>query len=347
MTLELVDLRMTYPGTPWPTVSGLSLTLPQGELMALLGPSGSGKTTVMRMIAGLLQPESGDIRLGGVSILGQPPDKRGVVMVFQNALLFPHLTLSGNVGFGLRMRGLTRGEIDRRVGAMLDRVQLAGLGNRRPHELSGGQQQRGALARALVLEPRLLLLDEPLSNLDASLRDDMRALIRDLQQDTGITMLVVTHDQSEAVVLGDRVALLMGGRLAQVATPDGIFHRPASVAVARFFGGANFLPGRASAGLFDCAIGRLRLGKDVPDGPGTLTIRPEALRLGQGPGTLSARVLSSVFLGSQTRLLLDLAGQRLEALVTPDQARGLTPGQEIGVILPPEALWLIPDGPPG
>ncbi|WP_136645002.1 ABC transporter ATP-binding protein [Tabrizicola sp. YIM 78059] len=343
MTLELHLLTKTYPGAVRPTVRDLSLTVPRGGVTALLGPSGAGKTTVMRMVAGLLAPDTGDIRLDDRSLLPLPPERRGVVMVFQNAPLFPHLTLAENVGFGLRMRGLPSAEIHDRVGAMLERVQLSGLGSRRPHQLSGGQQQRGALARALVLRPRLLLLDEPLSNLDAALREEMRGLIRALQRETGITTLVVTHDQSEAVVLADRVALLLDGRLAQEAEPDEIFARPASVAVARFIGGVNFLPGRCVQGAFECALGRLPLPSDASEGPGTLTIRPEALRLGPGPDARVGQVLERTFLGSQTRLTMVLAGQRLEALVAPDTARHFAPGDPIQVSLPVDALWVIPD----
>jgi ABC-type sugar transport system ATPase subunit len=187
------------------------------------------------------------------------------------------------------------------------------------------------------------LLDEPLSNLDAGLRDEMRALILTLQRDTGVTTIVVTHDQAEAVVLADRVALLLDGRLAQEAAPDEIFARPASLAVARFFGGVNFLAGHATGGAFDCALGRLPLPAGLADGPATLTIRPEALRLGPGDGALLAKVIGTTFLGTQTRVDLSIAGQRLEALAPPEAAKGLLPGQDLCVTLPPKALWLIPD----
>ncbi len=343
--VELSGLTKAYTGNLQPTVTDLSLSIASGGLTALLGPSGSGKTTVMRMIAGLLAPDSGDILLGGRSILGLAPDRRGVVMVFQNALLFPHLTLAENIGFGLRMRKHPAARIASQVAEMLERVQLAGLGHRRPAELSGGQQQRGALARALVLKPDLLLMDEPLSNLDASLRDEMRGLILTLQRETRTTTMVVTHDQSEAVVLADRIALLLDGRLAQVAAPDEIYRRPASVAVARFFGGVNFIPGRATGGFLESSLGRLPLPAGVADGSGILTIRPEALRLGPAMDAHPARVLDTTFLGTQSRVNLDLGGQRLEALVTPETARSLTPGQAVDVTLPPDALWLIPDKP--
>jgi ABC-type Fe3+/spermidine/putrescine transport system ATPase subunit len=340
--LVLDSITKTYPGALRPVIDRLSLAVPHGGLTALLGPSGSGKSTLLRMIAGVLSPDAGDIRLGDRSILAQPPDRRGVVMVFQNAPLFPHLTLAENIGFGLRMRGMDRVAIAPRVTAMLDRVQLHGLGARRPHELSGGQAQRGALARALILAPDLLLLDEPLSNLDAALRDEMRTLIRDLQRETGTTMLIVTHDQSEAVALADRVALLLDGRLAQVDSPAMIYRRPASVAVARFFGGVNFLPGTGDAQGFRSALGVLPLPKGAAHGPGILTIRPEAIRLGPVPGAFAAEVQSTAFLGAQGRVTLRIGEVTLEALTAPDALAALVPGSGVAVSLPAEALWVIP-----
>jgi putative spermidine/putrescine transport system ATP-binding protein len=341
--LSVENVTKAYPGAGRPVIDGLTLTIPAGGLMALLGPSGSGKSTLLRLVAGFLEPDQGEIRLGGRSVLGQPPERRGVVMVVQNAPLFPHLSLAANIGFGLRMRRLPAPEIERRVTAMMERVQLSGLGLRRPSELSGGQLQRGALARALVLRPDLLLLDEPLSNLDAGLRDDMRALIRALQQETGTTMLVVTHDQAEAVLLADRVALLLGGRLAQEATPWDIYRRPASVAVARFFGGVNFFPGEAREDGFHCALGRLPLPIGARPGPGTLTIRPEAIGLGPARDARPARVLSSVFLGTQARIVLRIGATTLEALTTPDALPDLSPGAEVAASLPTESLWIIPE----
>jgi ABC-type Fe3+/spermidine/putrescine transport system ATPase subunit len=254
------------------------------------------------------------------------------------------MTLAGNVGFGLRMRGVPECDIAPRVAAMLDRVQLSGLGHRRPSELSGGQAQRGALARALILSPDLLLLDEPLSNLDAGLRDEMRALIRHLQQETRTTMLVVTHDQAEAVALADRVALLLDGHLVQEATPWEIYRRPASVAVARFFGGVNFLPGRADGAGFHCALGCLPLPADAAHGPGILTIRPEAIGLGAAPSARSAQVIATSFLGTQAKVTLRIGEVMLEALTAPDALPGLSPGAEVFACLPTDALWVLPDG---
>jgi ABC-type Fe3+/spermidine/putrescine transport system ATPase subunit len=343
--LTLHSLTKTYPTAGQATLHGIDLAVASGSLTALLGPSGSGKTTTMKLIAGLIAPEAGDIRLDDRSIRDLAPERRGVAMVFQNPLLFPHLTVAGNVGFGLKMRGVAPDRITADVTAMLDRVRLAGLGDRRPTQLSGGQAQRVALARALILRPKVLLLDEPLSNLDPSLRDDMRSLIRDLQRETGITTLVVTHDQSEAVALADRIALLLDGRLAQAGPPEAFYRRPASEAVARFFGGVNFLTGIARDGLFLSDLGPLTLRSDVRDGPGLLTIRPEAVRLGPGPNPLVARVSDVTFLGTQTRVGLSLSGLRLQALTSPDAGLTLTEGGEITISLPPDALWLLPSGP--
>ena len=338
--LQLQGLTKTYPGRARAAVDGLDLAIESGTLTALLGPSGCGKTTTMKLVAGLLAPDAGDIRLDGQSIRDLAPERRGVAMVLQNPLLFPHLSVAGNVGFGLRMRGLAPAEIAARVGPMLARVQLDGFGPRPPAQLSGGQQQRAALARALILQPRVLLLDEPLSSLDPSLRDEMQRLIRSLQRETGITTLVVTHDQAEAVALSDRIALMLDGRLAQHAPPEDLYRHPATEAVARFFGGVNLIPGQSQDGRFRSALPALTLPPGAPSGDRLLTIRPEAIVLGDGPNRLAARVVSVTFLGTQTRVALDVNGVSLQALTNP--ATAPTRGDLIQVSLPPQALWLMP-----
>lgn len=343
-TLTLTGLTRAYPGADQAAVQGLSLTVDSGSMTALLGPSGAGKTTTMKLIAGLLTPDAGEIALDGRPITALPPERREVAMVFQNPLLFPHLTVAQNVGFGLRMRGLPAAEIAAAVARMLNRVRLADLGDRRPSQISGGQQQRAALARALILRPKLLLLDEPLSNLDPNLRDEMRQLIQGLQRETGITTLVITHDQAEAVALADRIALLFDGRIAQHDRPEAFYRRPAGQAVARFFGGVNFIPGSARGGRFHSALGPLILPDGAPEGDHLLTFRPEALRLGPGENSREARVTALTFLGTQTRVALEVAGIALQALTTPDAARSLRPGDRITIALPPEALWLLPPG---
>jgi ABC-type Fe3+/spermidine/putrescine transport system ATPase subunit len=341
-TLTLDGLTKAYPDAGQAAIHSLSLTVESGALTALLGPSGSGKTTTMKLIAGLLAPDTGQITLDGRPITTLPPEQRGIAMVFQNPLLFPHLTVAGNVGFGLKMRGLSPAKVAPLVADMLNRVRLTGLGDRRPSQLSGGQQQRAALARALILQPRVLLLDEPLSSLDPGLRDEMRQLIRALQRETGITTLVVTHEQAEAVALADRIALLLEGRLAQHGAPEDFYRRPASEAVARFFGGVNFIPGTVRAGAFQSPLGPLAHPVGTADGAYILTIRPEALRLGPGPNSRPARVEAVTFLGTQTRVTLSVAGIALQALTSPDNAPATQIGAEITVSLPPEALWLLP-----
>lgn len=212
----------------------VSLAAEPGELVALLGPSGCGKTTLLRVVAGLHPPDSGEVRFGDSVVTNLPAERRGAVMVFQRPLLFPHLTVAGNVAFGLKVRGVPRATIDRRVAEALSMVRLDGFERRRPHELSGGQEQRVSLARALVTEPRVLLLDEPFSALDESLRTEMRTLLRDLQRRLEITTLFVTHDQREAAILADRVALLLDGRIVRVASPRDFYAAPATPEIARF-----------------------------------------------------------------------------------------------------------------
>lgn len=338
----LSDLTKTYPGASKPSLDSLTLDVPSGELTALLGPSGCGKTTTMKMIAGLLTPTSGDITFDGTSILREKPENRGVVMVFQNYLLFPYMSVADNVGFGLRMRKVPKDQIAARVAEMLALVRLPDLGGRRPSELSGGQQQRVALARALIVQPKVLLLDEPLSNLDAHLRIEMRDLIRSIQKDLGITTIFVTHDQEEAVVLADRVALILDGRLRQYDVPDAFYRRPADRDVAAFFGSRNALTGISADGMFDCAMGKLALPLGVRTGTGILTFRPEAVRIGPAEvNTLQAVVAERIYLGTQTRLRLTLGSTAIEAVLSPDLVDGVNPGDTITVNLPPGSLWVM------
>ena len=323
--------------------------LPLMTMLALAAPAAAATTAAAgtgerRGYEGptAVAPDAGEIALNGQPITTLPPERREVAMVFQNPLLFPHLTVAQNVGFGLRMRGLPPGEIAAAVAGMLDRVQLANMKDRRPSQLSGGQQQRAALARALILRPKLLLLDEPLSNLDPGLREEMRQLIQSLQRETGITTLVITHDQAEAVALADRIVLLLDGRIAQNDPPEAFYRRPATQGVARFFGGVNFIPGTSAVGRFHSALGSLTLPPDAPEGDRLLTIRPEALRLGPGENSRDATVTALTFLGTQTRVALQVAGIPLQALVPPDAVRGLQPGDRVTITLPPETLWLLP-----
>ena len=343
--LTLTNLTKQYPGAGQPALHGLTLAAKSGSMIALLGPSGCGKTTAMNLIAGLIEPTSGDVLFDGRSVLNDPPETRGAVMVFQNPLLFPHLDVAANVGFGLRMRGVARAEIDARVADMLAMVQLSGLGSRRPAALSGGQQQRVALARALIVRPRLLLLDEPLSNLDAHLRIEMRDLIKSLQRETGVTTLFVTHDQAEAAIIADEIALILDGRLAQFGPAESLFQRPTSLAVARFFGLRNVVSGDLSGGRFSSPLGALRCGTATGDGPSVMVLRPDAIVIGAGPeNTLSATLSSRVYMGTQTQLRLQVGAVQLEALVPPDQAAQLEIGASLQIHVPPAAIWLLPTG---
>ncbi|EYD72482.1 ABC transporter ATP-binding protein [Limimaricola hongkongensis] len=340
LTLDNLDLH--HAGAARPALSNLSLDVADGEMVALLGPSGCGKTTALRVIAGLIAPDAGAVRFDGRSVLHLPPERREAVLVFQSGQLFAHMDVAANVGFGLRMQRRPRREIADRVAEALAQVQLDDLGHRKPHELSGGQRQRVALARALVLKPGLLLLDEPLSSLDAHLRTEMRALIRRLQRETGITTLVVTHDQEEAAVLGDRVALMLGGRIHQIGAGAALWNRPADLDVARFFGGCNFIPGTSTGGVFDCALGRLALPDGAPEGQGCLTLRPEAIEPGPGENAVVMRVTETRFEGLLTRIGAEAGGLRLEALMRAGAARSARPGAETLWRLPREALWVLP-----
>ena len=342
--VSIRGLTKTYLGETEPALDQLSLEIASGELTALLGPSGCGKTTTMKMIAGLLLQTAGDVLFDGKSILNEKPEHRGVVMVFQNYLLFPYMSVADNIGFGLKMRKTDKSEIDRRVGEMLDLVKLPDLGKRRPSELSGGQQQRVALARALIVQPNVLLLDEPLSNLDAHLRFEMRDLIRSLQQELGITTIFVTHDQEEAVVLADKVALILDGRLKQYDDPKNFYKRPIDQATARFFGGQNFIEGMSKGDKFSSGIGELALPVGAQVGKGVLTFRPENILLGSAAtkeNRLTAKIVDRIYLGTHTRLKLGIGGQEITALANPDAVEGLGIGDSVAASLPVSAVWVL------
>ena len=342
--VSIQNLTKVYPGLTVPSLDNLSLEINSGSLTALLGPSGCGKTTTMKMIAGLLDQTSGDVTFDGTSILKEKPENRGVVMVFQNHLLFPYMNVQDNIGFGLKMRNVNKDEIFNRVIKMLDLVKLPNMENRMPKELSGGQQQRVALARALIVQPRVLLLDEPLSNLDAHLRFEMRDLIRNLQQSMGITTIFVTHDQEEAVVLADQVALILDGKLKQYAQPDVFYKKPIDVVTAKFFGGQNFIKGTSKNNSFSSNIGKLALPKDCLQGNGILTFRPENVQIGKGPksvNTIKAKIIEKIFLGTQTRLKLSIKDEVIQAIANPNEVDEKETGIEIDINIPPSCLWVI------
>jgi len=334
-------------------VKDVSLEISAGEFVALVGPSGCGKTTLLRLLAGLLEPDAGRILRGEtvLSSAGQavPPDQRGMGMVFQSYALWPHMTVYQNLAFGLEVRRVAREEARTRIAKVLEQVRLAGLEARYPSELSGGQQQRVALARSLVVEPGIMLLDEPLSNLDARLREEMRWELKALQRQTGITFLYVTHDQAEAMALADRIAVLHRGEVMQYGSPRDVYCRPANRAVADFMGLINILPGQvlraAGPDSLVAVAGEHRVPVTLPagiaDGQAVqLAVRPESLRLGppsaeasSGPvAPLLGTVAEVTFLGNLTdcQLVLDDGTRvRLQAGATD----GIAPGQRVSVWL--------------
>lgn len=346
--VALTHLTKLYPGMAQPAVSDINLDIPSGRLVALLGPSGCGKTTTLKMIAGLINPSSGDITFDHASVLPIPAEKRGAVMVFQNYLLFPYMTVGQNVGFGLKMRGVDHKTIDRRVEAMLELVKLPQIASRRPKQLSGGQQQRVALARALITEPKVLLLDEPLSNLDAHLRDEMRELILSIQRSLGVTMIFVTHDQEEAVLLANQIALIFDGILQQYAPPDVFYSQPNSERAARFFGGVNFLPGTRRDDRVTTALGEFvyapASAAQSPEGSVTLTIRPEQVVLNPESSTncFNGRVRSRIYVGTYTRYKIMLGDHEIEATRPADtQTDQLNEGDEVRVGFPADRIWVV------
>ncbi len=321
--LELKDLTKRYGGAP-AAVASFSLVARRGEFVTLLGPSGCGKTTVLRMIAGLVPPSAGQVLVQGDDITGRPPHLRNMGLVFQNYALFPHLSVERNLAFGLDMRGVRGVAARDRVQRALALVQLGGLESRKPKELSGGQQQRVALARALVIEPSVLLLDEPLSNLDAKLREELRDEIRDIQRRLGITAVFVTHDQVEALTMSDRVAIMYGGRVEQVGTPLEIYEYPATPFVAGFIGRTNRIPATVEAAAADGSTlvaggQRFTVPRRLPRGARvTAMVRPHRMRISEAPefpsasrNSLTASITKITFVGEAIAYEADVAGIKI------------------------------------
>ncbi len=331
------------------------LAVGRGEFLTLLGPSGCGKTTILNLIAGFLEADSGEIFLDGAPITNDPAHKRQIGIVFQNYALFPHMTVEKNVGYGLRMRGVDKTEIARRVGEALELVKLPGYGGRRPRELSGGQQQRIALARALVIRPKVLLLDEPFSALDKNLRSAMQVELKEIQRSLGVSTVFVTHDQSEALSMSDRIAVMSAGRIRQIAAPGEIYRAPADRFVASFVGDTNiFQATRVSP--TSVIVGGFLI--DVMPGPleGTidgqeveLFARPEELSLTSAgaPGTLPAEVVTKVYQGgySDFYVTTPLAAERVLVRIHGPAALELWPeGAKIGLVLPKTGANAFPPG---
>ncbi len=353
--LSLTGIAKRYGDTV--AVAGLDLDVKEGEFVTLLGPSGCGKTTTLGLIAGFFSPTKGEVRIKGRSVTDLPPFRRDIGVVFQDYALFPHMTTAENVAFGLRMRKAAKTEVARRVADALDLVKLGGLGARRPNELSGGQRQRVALARALVIRPAILLLDEPLSNLDLKLREEMRLEIAELQRRLAITTVFVTHDQGEALVMSDRIAVMNAGRIEQVGRPADIYERPASRFVAEFIGRMNLFPGRVAADGTGCRVHTAHgLALALPVAPGVtagtavhIAARPERARLSHAPppaGWFAERgtIAQILYLGPsrEIRLRLESGARATVEAVNDGDLVDFAPGMNVWFGAPPDACLVLP-----
>ncbi|HLY24218.1 MAG TPA: ABC transporter ATP-binding protein [bacterium] len=344
--VEIVSLAKSYGGPH--VVRDVTFTLRQGEFLTLLGPSGSGKSTTLLMVAGFEQPSRGDIRIGGRSIVDEPPQRRNFGVVFQSYALFPHMSVIENVEFPLRMRGMSPRERRARAADMLDKVGLSLFARRKPRELSGGQQQRVALARALIFDPAALLLDEPLGALDKRLRESMQIEIKSIQRRTGISVLYVTHDQEEAMVMSDRIAIMRDGRLLQIGAPSDLYRRPATPFVAAALGETNLVPCRRVEGdgpcrsvvLPDGSGGRAQCADPQQDGTGErcamISVRPERIRCllpGEAAeNTIEGVVKDQTFAGSYVRCTIQACGQDLIMKTGEDgPAAAARPGQRVRI----------------
>jgi putative spermidine/putrescine transport system ATP-binding protein len=361
--IEFAGLRKVYPGSAVPAVDDLNLHIEAGEFITLLGPSGSGKTTTLMLLAGFEAASSGTIRLDGRPIEALPPHQREMGVVFQSYSLFPHMTVQSNVAFPLSVRKVPMEAARERVAAALDKVHLRHLAARMPQQLSGGQQQRVALARALVFEPRVVLLDEPLSALDKKLREEMQLEIRRLHRELGVTMVFVTHDQAEAMTLSDRIAVFNHGRIEQLATPQQLYDAPANPFVAGFIGDNNLLTGQAEsattlrlpdgtrlhARTAQPPIGAALSAAPPPGGTATLCLRPEHLRVlaprsgAQEGNRLQATLLDAIHQGDHWRVVARLPGLQTTwfAKLAPGALpAGLAPGQALELAFRGEDAWL-------
>jgi putative spermidine/putrescine transport system ATP-binding protein len=346
--LSLSNISKVFGTTA--AVEDFNLDVEKGEFVSFLGPSGCGKTTTLRMIAGFELPTTGTITLDGEDITYKSPNQRNVGMVFQSYALFPNLTIGQNIGFGLEVRKMAESDIKNRVQEMLELIHLESHMNKYPYQLSGGQQQRIALARALAISPRVLLLDEPLSALDAKIRVELRLEIRRIQQTMGITTIYVTHDQEEALVMSDRVVVMSQGRMEQIGTPANIYNFPASEFVAQFIGQLNMLPvTQVDLGKHLCLLAGQKIKfehspeRKIGDSP-KLAIRPEELQIGTGEGrnALQGHVESVLFLGAVVRLRVNVGGIVLSADFFNERTRTLPRvGDEVVVSFPEYSCWLV------
>jgi iron(III) transport system ATP-binding protein len=344
-SVELRALTKRYGEVP--VVDDVSLTIEHGRLVCLLGPSGCGKTTTLRLIAGFVEPSAGEVRVGGKLVSSPartlPPERRNMSMIFQSYALWPHMTVAENVAYGLKLRKVDRATLERKLAAILDTTHLRPLADRYPGELSGGQQQRVALARALIVEPETLLLDEPLSNLDANLREEMRFEVRRLHDEYRYTTIYVTHDQSEAMTTADVIAVMNAGRIEQAGSPEDIYDRPRSEFVARFIGSSNVIKGRVLDDSHLCSSGatlRCSGGKFAADGEGAAAIRQHSVGLSANKPDASENVLPGtvvrqVFLGASRDYLVEL-GDGTQLRVVAPAGENIPQGASVWLHLPPE-----------
>lgn len=341
--LEVEGLAKSFDGRP--VLRDVTLSIPDGQFVTLLGPSGCGKTTFLRILAGFEIADRGRVRLGGRDLLALPPHRRPVNTVFQNYALFPHLSVFENVAFGLRSRRLAESELRPRVEEVLATARIGDLRDRRPQELSGGQRQRVALARALVVEPEVLLLDEPMSALDAHLRHDLQMELRRIQREAGITFVLVTHDQDEAIAVSDRILVMNEGRIEQDGPAEEVYERPASRFVAGFLGRANLIEARRGGDrLAATDLGDLRLGQDPSWSTGTLAIRPEDIEIrSEAPvvNGIPGRIAERLFRGDHWELSVLVSGRELRVLAEPDEHH--EEGQEVWLEMPVDDLLVLRD----
>jgi iron(III) transport system ATP-binding protein len=357
--IDIAGLTKSYGKNGARAVDAIDLAIADGEVMALVGPSGCGKTTTLQLLAGFLAPDAGTITVGDRVVSSAknvvPPEKRRMSLIFQSYAVWPHMTVFENVAYGLRVMKLERSEVEDRTREVLRSVRMAELADRYPSELSGGQQQRVALARAVVVKPETLLLDEPLSNLDANLREEMRFEIRRIHDATGITMVYVTHDQTEAMVAADRIALMRAGKIAQVGTAHEIYEKPATAFVATFVGGTNTIPATlVEPHVVEVCGARLRVRDDFDPaqrGPVTLCVRPHSVTFAaigddavgyqeNGHNRLSGTVLRQVYLGDSRDYLIDLGQTQIRVSAPPSEDRSV--GSTVHLDVAVEACRIVP-----
>ncbi|MCP4141607.1 MAG: ABC transporter ATP-binding protein [Chloroflexi bacterium] len=342
-TVTFTHISKTYPKADAPVLDDFSLEVKSGELVSLLGPSGIGKSTLLKLIAGIEKPDAGEILFNGESILPIAPNQREAVFMFQKAYLFPFLSVGENIAFGLKVKGFSSKERQKKVVEMLDLIGLPGIENRRPNELSGGEQQRVALARSLVIRPKVLLLDEPFNSLDRPVRLNLQEAVRNIQRELGITTILVTHDLDEAMAMSDRMALMMGGKIAAIDKPNLLFQRPPCVETAKFVGVELFIEGVASSGtLVSAEWGEIKIEDKTKKGRAVYAIRPEHIRIQKekSENALAGLVKNYIYRGTQAEMKIAVGEKILRAHI-PAKNDFFSIGEPVQVVLPQEYLFVV------